>query len=306
MRKIFIPALTSTCLHEVTMAKILEKRLVRSPDVFYYKIEAPLISKKAKPGQFVIIRIHEKGERIPLSLADINPEEGTISLIVMAVGKTSSEMSLLKAGDNILDLCGPLGQPTHIEKIGRVILVGGGFGVAPLYPIARALKSAGNEVVTIMGARSKDLLIYENEMQQVSDRVLITTDDGSKGIKGVVTVALFQELEQKGADLVMAVGPAAMMKFVCMTTEPFGVKTIVSLNPIMIDGTGMCGGCRVSVGGETKFACTDGPDFDGHKVDWHILMNRQRMYVNEEKESFDEWKKRHAHLLAGEDQAVCR
>ncbi len=305
MRKILNPALTSNWVHEVTMAKILEKRLVRSPDVFYYKIEAPLISKKAKPGQFVIIRIHEKGERIPLSLADINPEEGTISLIVMAVGKTSSEMSLLKAGDNILDLCGPLGQPTHIEKIGRVILVGGGFGVAPLYPIARAFKAAGNEVITIMGARSKDLLIYEKEMQQASDRVLITTDDGSKGIKGVVTVALRQEIEQKGADLVMAVGPAAMMKFVCMTTEPFKIKTIVSLNPIMIDGTGMCGGCRVSVGGETKFACTDGPDFDGHQVDWHVLMNRQRMYMNEEKESFEEWKKRHEHLLTKENQPVC-
>jgi ferredoxin--NADP+ reductase len=279
------------------MAKILEKRLIRHPDVFYYKLDAPLISRKAKPGQFVIIRLHEKGERIPLSLADINPDKGTISLIVMAVGKTTTEMSTLNANDEILDLCGPLGQPTHIQKYGRVILVGGGFGVAPLYPIAQSLKEAGNEVVVIMGARSKDLLIYENEMQQVCDKVLITTDDGSKGIKGVVTTALKQELEDSGADMVMAVGPAIMMKFVSETTKPFGIKTIVSLNSIMIDGTGMCGGCRVSVGGRTRFACTDGPDFDGHQVDWDILINRQKTYLNEEKESFEAWKKRHAFAI---------
>jgi ferredoxin--NADP+ reductase len=276
------------------MARILEKRLIRDPDVFYYKVEAPLISKKAKPGQFVIIRIHEKGERIPLSLADINPQEGTISLIVMAVGKTTTEMSTLKAGDNILDLCGPLGEPTHIEKYGRVILVGGGFGVAPLYPIARELKKAGNEVIVVMGARSRDLLIYEEEMRSVSDKVLITTDDGTKGTRGVVTTALRHELEQNGADMVMAVGPAIMMKFVSETTRPLGIKTIVSLNSIMVDGTGMCGGCRVFVGGETKFACVDGPDFDGHKVDWDILMSRQKTYLKEEKESFETWKKRHA------------
>ncbi|MEE8329146.1 MAG: sulfide/dihydroorotate dehydrogenase-like FAD/NAD-binding protein, partial [Thermodesulfovibrionia bacterium] len=261
-------------------------------DVFYYRLDAPLIAKKAKPGQFVIIRLHEKGERIPLSLADINPEEGTISLIVMTVGKTTAEMATYKEGNNILDLCGPLGQPTHIEKVGRVILVGGGFGVAPLYPIARAFKSLGNKVVTVMGARSKDLLIYEKEMEQVSDKVLITTDDGSQGMKGVVTLALKQEIEENGADLVMTVGPAIMMKFVCETTKPFGVKTYVSLNPIMIDGSGMCGGCRVSVGGETKFACCEGPDFDGHLVDWDLLMNRQKMYLNKEKESFEAWKRR--------------
>ena len=279
------------------MAKILEKRLIRHPDVFYYRIDAPLISRKAKPGQFVIIRLHEKGERIPLSLADINPEQGTISLIVMAVGKTTTEMSTLNAGDGILDICGPLGHPTHIEKYGRVILVGGGFGVAPLYPIARSLKEAGNEVIVIMGARSKDLLIYENEMQQACDKALITTDDGSKGIKGVVTTALKQELEQNGADMVMAVGPAIMMKFVSETTKPFDIKTIVSLNSIMIDGTGMCGGCRVSIGGKTRFACTDGPDFDGHQVDWDILINRQKTYLNEEKESFEAWKKHHAFAI---------
>lgn len=279
------------------MANIREKRLIRLPDVFYYKLDAPLISKKARPGQFVIIRLHDKGERIPLSLADINPDEGTISLIVMAVGKTTTEMSMMKAGEDILDVCGPLGQPTHIENAGRVILVGGGFGVAPLYPISKAFKAAGNEVVIIMGARSHDLLIYEKEFQEVADEVIVTTDDGSKGIKGVVTVALQQELEQKGAGLVMAVGPAVMMRFVSKTTEPFGVKTVVSLNPIMVDGTGMCGGCRVSVGGRSRFACTDGPDFDGHQVDWDILMARQKTYADHEKQSFEAWKKRHSDIL---------
>jgi ferredoxin--NADP+ reductase len=276
------------------MAKIVEKRLVRSPDVYYYKVAAPLISRKARPGQFVIVRVSKKGERIPLSLADIDPDGGTISLIVMAVGKTTSEMALLDSGDEILDLCGPLGQPTHVEKIGRVVLVGGGFGVAPLYPVARAFKAAGNEVTSIMGARSGDLLIYEAEMERVSDKLIITTNDGSRGRKGIVTDALRDELEQNGADLIMAVGPAIMMKFVCETTRTFGVRTVVSLNPIMIDGTGMCGGCRVSVGGETRFACTDGPEFDGHEVDWDILMSRQKSYVSEEKLSFERWKKRHS------------
>lgn len=279
------------------MAKILEKRLIRPPDVFYFKMDAPQIAAKAQPGQFVIVRLHKQGERIPLSLADIDPIAGTLSLIVMAVGKTSSEFVTLQAGDEISDLCGPLGQPTHIENLGKVIVVGGGFGVAPLFPIARAFKAAGNEVIAIMGARSHDLLIYENEMNEVCDQVLVTTDDGSKGIKGVVTVALEQELEKGDTGLVVAVGPAIMMKFVCMTTKNFNVKTLVSLNPIMVDGSGMCGACRVSVGGQTKFACTDGPDFDGHQVDWDLLMNRQKMYLAEEKESFEAWKARHAHLL---------
>jgi len=287
------------------MAKILEKRLIREPDVYYYKIAAPLISRKAQPGQFVIIRLHEKGERIPLSLADINPGEGTISLIVMAVGKTTTEFSHYQTGDEILDLCGPLGMPTHIEKVGNVVLVGGGFGVAPLYPIAKAFKAAGNAVTVIMGARNKDLLIYEQEMQQVCDKVLVTTDDGSKGSKGVVTMTLKQELETGSVGLVMAVGPAVMMKFVCETTKPFNTRTIVSLNPIMIDGTGMCGGCRVFVGGETKFACTDGPEFDGHLVDWDLLMNRQKAYKTEEQESFESWKQRHDRMLGKERQPVC-
>ena len=276
------------------MAKIVEKKLLRAPDVYYYKLSAPLISKKAQPGQFVIIRLHESGERIPLSLADINPGEGTISLIVMAVGKTTTEMSRMKAGDDVLDLCGPLGNPTRIEKVGKAMLVGGGFGVAPLYPIARALKAAGNEVVCIMGARSKDLLIYGQEREQMNARVIVTTVDGSRGTRGIVTQALQKELEKRDTALVTAIGPAIMMKAVSETTAPFGVKTIVSLNPIMVDGTGMCGGCRVTVGGETLFACADGPEFDGHLVDWDILMNRQKKYALEQKESFESWLQRHA------------
>lgn len=279
------------------MAAILEKKLLRAPDVFYYRIAAPLIAKKALPGQFVIVRIHDRGERIPLSLADIDPVAGTISLIVMAVGKTTSEMAALKAGDDILDLCGPLGNATEIESVKKVILVGGGFGTAPLYPIARAFKQSGSEVVVVMGARSKDLLIYEDEMSRVSSRVLVATDDGSKGVKGLVTTVLKNEIDQQGANLVIAIGPLVMMRAVAETTRPMGIKTMVSLNPIMVDGTGMCGGCRVSVGGETRFACTDGPEFDGHQVDWDILMNRQRKYHSEQKASFEQWKQKHSGVL---------
>jgi len=280
------------------MAKILQKKLIRKPDVFYFEVEAPALSKKAQPGQFVVIRVNDKGERIPLSLAGINPDRGSINLIVMVVGKTSGELAALNEGDDILDLCGPLGTPTHIEKYGKVVLVGGGFGVAPLYPIAKAMKAAGNEVKVVMGARSADLLVYEKEMSEIADKVLISTDDGSKGHKGLVTEVLDKEIKENGADLVMTVGPAIMMKFVAATTKPHGVKTFVSLNPIMVDGTGMCGGCRVSVGGKNRFACTDGPDFDGHEVDWNLLMSRQKTYLDEEKTSFDEWKKKHAHLLS--------
>ncbi len=279
------------------MALIIEKKLLRTPDVFYYRLEAPLIAKKARPGQFVIVRLHERGERIPLSLADIDPAAGTISLIVMAVGKTTTEMAIMRSGDKILDLCGPLGNPTEIERVKKVVLVGGGFGAAPLYPIARAFKEAGSEVVVVMGARSSDLLIYERELGGVSNRVVIATDDGSKGMKGIVTGALKEELEQRGGDLVIAVGPVVMMRAVTDTTKPLGIRTIVSLNPIMVDGTGMCGGCRVSVGGETKFACTDGPEFDGRLVDWDILMRRQKKYYQEQKMSFEAWKQKHTGVV---------
>ncbi len=280
------------------MAKILEKKLIREPDVFYFKLEAPLLSQKAKPGQFVIIRANVEGERIPISLADINPEDNSISLIIMVVGKTSGELSRLEVGGDLLDLCGPLGEPTHIENYGKVVLVGGGFGVAPLYPIAKAMKAAGNNVVTIMGARSADLLIYEDEMKAVCDKVIVTTDDGSKGHKGLVTDALKEEIETNGCDFALAVGPSIMMKFVALTTKPYNIKTMVSLNPIMVDGTGMCGGCRVSIGGKNMFACTDGPEFDGHEVDWDLLLQRQKTYLDEEAVSFEQWKKKHP-------EAVC-
>jgi len=194
-------------------------------------------------------------------------------------------------------LCGPLGNPTELERVGKVVLVGGGFGAAPLFPIARGFKAAGNEVVTVMGARSKDLLIYEAELSQVSDRVVIATDDGSKGFKGIVTSALKDELDQRGANLVIAIGPAMMMRAVSETTRPLGIQTMVSLNPIMVDGTGMCGGCRVSVGNEMKFACTDGPEFNGHLVDWDLLQSRQRKYHHEQKESFETWKQKHNGVL---------
>ncbi len=279
------------------MAKILEKKLIREPDVFYFKLEAPLLSQKAKPGQFVIIRANVEGERIPISLADINPEDNSISLIIMVVGKTSGELSRLEAGDDLLDLCGPLGEPTHLENYGNVVLVGGGFGVAPLYPIAKAMKAAGNNVVTIMGARSADLLIYEDEMNAVCDKVIVTTDDGSKGRKGLVTDALKEEIENNGCDFALAIGPSIMMKFVALTTKPYNIKTMVSLNPIMVDGTGMCGGCRVSIGGKNMFACTDGPEFDGHEVDWDLLLQRQKTYLDEESVSFEQWKKKHPEAL---------
>ncbi len=286
------------------MALIVEKKLIRPPDVFSFTLEAPLISKKARPGQFVILRLHERGERIPLSLADIDPAAGTIRLIVTAVGATTNAMARLEQGGRIQDLCGPLGLPTRIEKHGRVILVGGGFGVAPLYPIARAFREAGNEVLVIMGARSADLLVYEQEMARAADRVVITTDDGSRGMRGRVTAALQRELGRGPAGLVLAVGPAVMMQAVCETTRPLGVPTVVSLNPIMVDGTGMCGGCRVTVGGEVRFACVDGPEFDGHQVDWTAFRNRQKAYLAEEQESFEAWKARHGAML-GDRRPVC-
>jgi len=269
------------------------------------RVSAPLIAQERKPGQFIIVQVDtDFGERIPLTIADADPAEGSITIVFQAVGKTTHKLAELNVGDRIENVLGPLGQPTHIEKVGRIIIVGGGFGVAPLYPIARAFKAAGNEVVVIMGARSRDLLIYEEEMRAVADEVIVTTDDGSRGSKGLVTDVLVHQLTCKPAGLVVSVGPAIMMRFVAEATRPFGVRTVVSLNPIMVDGTGMCGGCRVTVGGKTMFACVDGPEFDGHQVDWVALMNRQRSYIAEEKESFEAWKKRHERML-GSAAPVC-
>lgn len=271
------------------MYKILLKRdLV--PDIHLLKIAAPDVAKKALPGQFVIIRINERGERIPLTIADWDREEGSVTIVFMEVGTTTHRLALLEAGDSIADFIGPLGLPTHIEHFGTVVCVAGGFAVATIVPIARALKMKGNKVISIMGARSRNLLFWEDELGSVSDQLIVTTDDGSYGRKGVVTEPLKELLESGDKiDRVIAIGPSIMMKFCAKTTEPFGVKTIVSLNPIMVDGTGMCGCCRVSVGGVTKFTCVDGPDFDGHQVDWDLLFARQRIYLNEEKLSFERW-----------------
>lgn len=261
------------------------------PNVHLYKIEAPAVAKKAQPGQFIVIRIDEKGERIPLTIADWDREEGSVTVIVMEVGTTTQRLAQLGTGDSIADFVGPLGLPTHIDNYGTVVCVAGGFAVAPIKPITRALKQAGNKVFSIMGARNKGLLFWENELRSVSDQLIVITDDGSYGRKGLVTEPLKELLESnEKIDLVVAIGPSIMMKFCAKTTEPFGVKTIVSLNPIMVDGTGMCGACRVSVGGVTRFVCIDGPDFDGHQVDWDLLFARQRIYLDEEKSSAETYK----------------
>ena len=271
---------------------LLRKDLV--PKIHLFKVAAPAVAKKAKPGQFIVIRIDEKGERIPLTMADWNAEEGSVTIIFMEVGTTTHRLAQLGTGDYISDFIGPLGLPSHIEKFGTVVCVAGGFAVAPIMPIARTLKGAGNTVITIMGARNKDLLFWEEELRRVSDQLIVTTDDGSYGRKGLVTEPLLELLQSDGKiERVIAIGPSVMMKFCSKTTEPFGVKTIVSLNPIMVDGTGMCGCCRVSVGGITKFACVDGPEFDGHQVDWDLLLARQCTYIDEEKMSFEQWQRKH-------------
>lgn len=270
------------------MFKILKKEVL-SPDVFLFDIDAPRIAKKALPGQFIVLRIDEAGERIPLTIADFNREQGTITIIFQAVGASTQSLGSLEEGDALLDFVGPLGQPSHIEKgMGTIVCIGGGIGVAPVYPIARGMHEAGNKVISIMGAKNKDILILEKEMTAVSDEVLVTTDDGSYGIKGFVTTAL-QQLVDRGEkiDQVTAIGPVVMMRSVVEATRPLGIRTIVSLNPIMVDGTGMCGGCRVQVGDETKFACVDGPEFDGHIVDFKGLMDRQRMYRTMESQAKD-------------------
>ena len=260
------------------------------PTIHLFKIEAPAVASKAQAGQFVIVRADEKGERIPLTIADWDREEGSITIVFMEAGATTRKLAQLEAGDYIATFAGPLGLPTHIEKFGTVVCVGGGFAVATIVPIARALREAENKVISIMGARSKDLLFWEDRLGDVSDRLIVTTDDGSYARKGVVTEPLKELLESnEKIDRVIAIGPTVMMKFCSLTTQPFGVKTIVSLNPIMVDGTGMCGCCRVEVGGETKFTCVDGPDFDGHQVDWDLLFARQRIYLDEEQRSLERW-----------------
>jgi len=258
--------------------------------IHLFKIEAPAVARKAQPGQFVVVRVDERGERIPLTIADWNEKEGSVSMVFMEVGATTFRLAQLKAEESIADFVGPLGVPSDIEKFGTVVCVAGGVGVAVITPIAKALKEKGNNIISILGARSKDLLFWEDKLRNASHRLIVTTDDGTYGRKGVVTEPLKELLEGgEKIDRVIAIGPTVMMKFCAKTTQPFGVKTIVSLNPIMVDGTGMCGCCRVSVGGATRFACVDGPDFDGHQVDWDLLSARQRIYLDEEKRSFEQW-----------------
>ncbi len=272
------------------MYEILERKDL-TPSIHLFKIKAPRVAAKAQAGQFVVLRQGENGERIPLTVADWNRDEGSVTVVFMEVGLTTRRLAQLRAGDCITDFAGPLGQPTHIENFGTIVCVAGGFAVAVIMPVARALKQAGNRVITIMGARTKDLLFWEKEVGEWSDELIVMTDDGSYGRKGLVTEPLRELLEAGNplVDRVIAIGPTVMMKFSAKTTEPFKVKTIVSLNPIMVDGTGMCGCCRVSVGGDTRFACVDGPDFDGHAVDWDELMARQRAYLEEEASSLKKW-----------------
>ena len=272
------------------MNKIIEK-VNLSENVVKMVLEAPVIAQKRKAGQFIILKINERGERIPLTIVDSNAQKGTITIIFQIVGKTTAQLAGLKAGDSLQDILGPLGNPTEIENYGRVVCVGGGVGVGVVYPLTAALKKAGNEVVSIIGSRTKDLLILEKEMGEISDRLIVTTDDGSYGIHGFVSSVL-QQMIDKGEkiDRVFAIGPVPMMKVICDVTKPHGIKTIVSLNSIMVDATGMCGACRVAVARKTKFACVDGPEFDGHDVDFKLLANRLKMYCDSEREAYEKHK----------------
>ena len=255
------------------------------------EVVAPEIARKAKPGQFVIVRVDQEGERVPLTIADFDRVNGTLTMIFQEVGKTTKQLGKMKVGEKLASVTGPLGLPSEIENWGTVMVVGGGVGIAPVYPIARALKQAGNYVVSVIGARDKSLLFWEDKMRSVSDELTVCTDDGSYGRKALVTQPVKEVLEaRKDVKMIWAIGPAIMMKFVSLTTRPFGVKTLVSLNSIMVDGTGMCGACRVEVAGSTRFVCVDGPEFDGHDVDWDLLMRRQRQYVLEEKHAFEAYK----------------
>lgn len=264
------------------MFRIIEKTTLAT-DVQMFTIEALSIARKAEPGQFVLVRVDEFGERIPLTIADFDRKAGTIILVVQCVGKSTRKMCALNKNDFFQNVTGPLGMPTHIENYGTVAVIGGGIGIAPAYPVARGMKEAGNKVISIIGARTKSLLFWEEKTSSISDEIHVVTDDGSYAKKGFVTDALYQIIENgTKLDRVFAVGPVPMMRAVAEVTRPFNIITIVSLNPIMVDGTGMCGGCRVSVGGETKFACVDGPEFDAHKVNFDELVQRQRFYKEDE------------------------
>ncbi len=272
------------------MFEILKRQEMADGTVVLNEISAPLIAKKAKPGQFVILKANETGERIPLTMAEADPKKGIITIIYQIVGKSTALFKSLQVGDKFQDVIGPLGKPTHLEKVGTVVCVGGGTGVAVMHPITRGLKEVGNNVIAIIGARTKDLLILEDKMTAASHELHVCTDDGSYGHHGFVTDVLKEVLEKEDVKLVVGIGPVPMMKFVCKVTEQFKVKTLVSLNAIMVDGTGMCGCCRVSVGGKTQFACVDGPEFDGHEVDFEELMQRLQAYTAEEAAAYGKYK----------------
>ena len=269
------------------MNRIIEARFL-APDIKLFRIEAPLIAEKRKAGQFIILRVHDYGERIPLTIADSDVNDGSITIIVQGIGKTTKHLNTLGEGDYINDLVGPLGKPSHIENFGTAVSIGGGVGTAIAFPTAKALKEAGNHTISIIGGRTKEFVILEDELKQICDEVYPTTDDGSYGFHGFVTQKL-QELIDSGRkiDFVLAIGPIPMMRAVANVTKPYGIQTVVSLNPIMVDGTGMCGGCRVIVEGKTQFACVDGPEFDAHTVDFDVLTKRNRMYGFQEKTALD-------------------
>lgn len=273
-------------MNEITVKRTL------APNIKLVEIKALAIAKKARAGQFVILRVDEKGERFPLTLMDWDSGKGTITLIFLEVGVSTRKLGALNVGEKILNIAGPLGVPSEIRNYGLACVVGGGVGTASAYPITRALKEAGNRVVSIIGARTKDLLILEDEMRKVSDELYVSTDDGTKGEKGFVSGVL-KSLIDKGSkfDVVYAIGPAVMMRAVAETTRPYGIRTVASLNSIMVDGMGMCGACRVTVGDQTKFACVDGPDFDAHLVDFSELIKRQAMFCSEEKTALNRWEK---------------
>ncbi len=272
------------------MNKIVEKEFF-SENVAKIVIEAPEIAISRKPGHFVIIRIDEKGERIPLTIASSDNEKGTITLVVQKVGVTSAKLLALEEGDIINDVVGPLGKATHIENVGTVLCAGGGVGVAPLLPIVEGFKKAGNRVITVLAARSKDLVILEEQMREFSDEVIIMTDDGSYGKKGLVTHGMEEVINREKVNLSVVIGPAIMMKFAALTTKKYNIKTYASLNTIMVDGTGMCGACRITVGGKTKFVCVDGPEFDAHAVDFDLMLSRLGAYREQEMEAYENYLK---------------
>lgn len=272
------------------MCKILEKERIASNAVKFI-VKTENISRRCLPGQFIIVRLDEKGERVPFTIADYNKSEKTITLIVQEVGKTSYQMCQMEPGEKLYDIVGPLGSPTHIDLFGVVVCIGGGVGIAEIYPVAKALKEHKNKVISIIGARTKDYLFWEEKMASISDEIIVCTDDGTYGRKCLVTEPLKELIEKDmKIDRVFSAGPAIMQKYIAITTKPYNIKTIASIAPIMVDGTGMCGACRVEVDGKTKFACVDGPDFDAHKVNFELLLSRLKMYEDKEKLSYDRWR----------------